>query len=56
MSSSHRVSGMSLCAHTAVAAALLAAVLPAQGQTFQRVFGSMLEERSEWVAQTSDGG
>ena len=31
-------------------------MLPAHGQTFQRVFGSELEERSEWVAQTSDGG
>ena len=56
MSISRLVSGMSLCARTAVAAALLAAVLPAHGQTFQRVFGSELEERSEWVAQTSDGG
>jgi len=57
MSSDRRIGGVSFCAQTAVAAALLlAAVLPAHGQTFQRVFGSELEERSEWVAQTSDGG
>ncbi len=37
MSSDRRMGGVSLCAQTAVAAALLlAAVLPAHGQTFQR--------------------
>ncbi|MHC4430115.1 MAG: hypothetical protein ACYS0D_16180 [Planctomycetota bacterium] len=37
-------------------AVLVTTAMPAAGQTFQRTFGTVGEERSEWVDQTSDGG
>lgn len=42
--------------HIAVVLLLWGGVSLSGAQTFQRVFGSEVEERSEWIEQTSDGG